>query len=328
MNFRSSDGPVDSWDRVVVEDWKLTSRETLGSDAGVWLEDPHGRRWLHKSVRVQPNHLDGEDWAEVATTAVAASLGIPAAKTRLSTRDGVNGSISLQINNPGTHDFVEGALFLLDILNVDVSDRPACKGPKQVRAGHSLDNIKQALQNVDPPERFGGPTHFTGFDVFAGYICLDMLVANRDRHEQNWAVLEPRLIGRNLQLAPSYDHGGAFGYNLQPAKRLELLHDAAKLRRWAGKGTAHRLHHTRPPGPTSLLDAALCALSMASPDAKTYWSDRIDGFDVGSFSTELPLAIPQSGGTSPPQMSDPVPTMITRLLEVNRRRFCDAIAQH
>lgn len=29
----------------------------------------------------------------------------------------------------------------------------------------------------------------TGFDVFVGYLLLDALVAKRDRHEQDWAVL-------------------------------------------------------------------------------------------------------------------------------------------
>lgn len=323
-DFNHLDKPL--WDRIDIDSWSITSREPVGSDAGEWLVDPSGRRWLHKTVRVQTTHVDGEDWAEVATTAVAKRLRIPAASTRLSSRGGINGSLSLQVNDPDTHDFIEGALLLLDALDVDVHDERAPSGPKLVRVGHSLENIRDALNDVMPPAAFEGPADFSAFDVFAGYLCLDTLVANRDRHEQNWAVLEPRLTGGSLELAPSYDHGSALGYNLTPARRRALLADDEDLKRWAAKGTAHRLQHTKPPGPPTLLDAALSALRLARPVAQRYWSEVVCDFDVGSFAGELPLAIPQAHGAASSQVSDPVPTMIARLLEINQRRFCDAIA--
>lgn len=314
------------WDRIDVSDWGISTRETVGSDAGEWLLDPSGRRWLHKRVRSHATHVDGEDWAEVATTNVADRLNVPAARTRLSSRRGVNGSISLQVNNPETHDFIEGTLLLLDVLEVDVHNSHESDGSTFVRIGHSLENIRAALNDVRPPSDFVGPADFSAFDVFAGYICLDALVANRDRHEQNWAVLEPRLTGGNLELAPSYDHGSALGYNLTPERRQRLLADADLLMRWVERGTAYRLEHKKPPGPLTLLDGAVSALKLASPAARTYWSDAVASLDVVDFSQQLPSAIPQADGAACPQVSDLVPTMITRLLEINQRRFCDAIA--
>lgn len=288
--------------------------------------DPSGRRWLHKRVRTHATHVDGEDWAEVATTAVADRLTVPAARTRLSSRRGVNGSISLQVNNPETHDFIEGTLLLLDVLNIDVQKSRKSGGSTFVRTGHSLENIKAALNGVRPPSTFVGPADFSAFDVFAGYICLDALVANRDRHEQNWAVLEPRLTGGDLELAPSFDHGSALGYNLTSEQRQRLLADTDRLMRWVERGTAYRLEHRKPPGPLTLLEAAVTALRLATPAARTHWSEAVASFDVADFSQQLPPAIPQADGAACPQVSDLVPTMITRLLEINQRRFCDAIA--
>jgi hypothetical protein len=52
-------------------------------------------------------------------------------------------------------------------------------------------------------------------DVFVGYILLDALVANQDRHHENWAAIRDC----ELRLAPTFDHGSGLARNLTDDKR-------------------------------------------------------------------------------------------------------------
>ncbi|MEI4273426.1 hypothetical protein TEK04_17025 [Klenkia sp. LSe6-5] len=70
-------------------------------------------------------------------------------------------------------------------------------------------------------------------DGIAGYLVFDAWIANLDRHEENWAVLQHR--DRSLSLAPSYDHGAALGSSLTEDVRRRLGTDPAQLERFAGK---------------------------------------------------------------------------------------------
>ncbi len=131
--------------------------------------------------------------------------------------------------------------------------------PNIIRPGHSLENIQLALHDVAPPPQAAAPPGVTGFDVFVSYLILDAVIANRDRHEQNWAVLSPLQRTGLLRLAPSYDHAGSLGYNLtdQGRERQEQRLDA-----WLRRGTAHRFEHVRH-SPPSLVDLAAQGVRMS-----------------------------------------------------------------
>lgn len=146
------------------------------------------------------------------------------------------------------------------------------------------------------------------------------LISNRDRHEQNWAVLEPTLGNAPLRLAPSFDHGSAFGYNMRPKTQQRFIHDQNYRQAWLERGTAHRLEHTKPPGPRTLIDVALAALDMATREAREHWRQVI-------FSFELDQAIEK---LEPARyiMSVPSYTVTIEMLKDNKRRFCDAVTSH
>lgn len=310
------------WDRVDVSDWPVSHIETAGSSKVVWLKHPgSGELWLHKSIHVPTNGVpQGEDWAEVVATQVGMLLGVPCADTRLCVRDGVRGSLSRSLILKGC-DLNEGGV-VLEAAGVPGyfrhTDRRKAEDPARPgvrRPGHSLANIQAALRDVEPPECFEGPGGCSGFDVFAGFMVLDALVANRDRHEQNWAVLRPRLTDHPERLAPSYDHGGSLGYNLSDDQRHRLSQHDSTLRKWAVKGTAHRFEHT-PPAQT-LVAVASAATTMCSSIAADWWRGRLSTLDLDSLHMVLARGI--SG------MSVPAATFSSRLLELNLRRLRDAI---
>lgn len=329
-----STGPVDNGSRdtvgvlqrlgqrIDVSGWEVLRVEQGGTTPTLWLRQTGTKvPWLHKHSKLPSTGLrQGEDWAEVTATQVANLLGVPCAETMLCTRDGRPGSVSRSVKLPG-YDLNDGSVIL------EVAGAPGyfphIEGAKAVdparpevrRPGHTLANIRLALAGVLAPEVFIGPSALSGFDVFAGYLILDALVANQDRHEQNWAVLTPQLLGPQPQLAPSYDHGGSLGYQLTDSKREPRLTSHSMLEVWAMKGRAHRFEHV-PPAPT-LVDHAAAALKMCSCEATQWWRQQLANLDLAPLHEAL--------GAGVPGMSVAAATFTSKLLDLNLRRLQDAI---
>ena len=80
----------------------------------------------------------------------------------------------------------------------------------------------------------------------ASYAILDGLIANTDRHHENWMFFY-HLERRSYQLAPSYDHGSSLGRELQDVSRrvsrsrLDILASGRVLNYLLG-GAAHVLY--------------------------------------------------------------------------------------
>ena len=66
------------------------------------------------------------------------------------------------------------------------------------------------LADVKPPSNWQQqiPAIDTGAKLFVGYMMLDCLVNNSDRHDHNWGVMA---VGDSLELIPSFDHGLSLG---------------------------------------------------------------------------------------------------------------------
>ncbi|QKW32477.1 hypothetical protein HUT17_04920 (plasmid) [Nocardiopsis flavescens] len=312
------------WKRIDVSLWYDHGTEPSGSSGGKWLEEPETERWwLYKETCIPTNGYEqGEDWAEVIATRIAQCLGVPCAPTALCELQGRRGSLSRSIL-PAGYDLWEGRVVLEDarvpgflrfIPGEQVRDPDR---PHIYRPGHNLTNIRAALQEVDAPEGFeGSPRQGRAFDVFVGYTLLDALIANCDRHDQNWAVLEPQLDSLPRMLAPTYDHGSSLGYNLKDTKRSHCLEDGEALKRWANKGTAHRYEHTRPA--KTLVEHAAAALNMGSDETKQWWIKQLQKLDLSDVLTPL-----KEGKI--PEMSSKSVMLVAALLELNLRRLQDAI---
>jgi hypothetical protein len=275
-----------AWEQVNASDWEVWEIEQSGSTEATWLLEPStGERWLHKDTKIPSNGVEqGEDWSEVVSTQVAHRLGVPCAPTRLCIRAGRRGSLSRSILPKG-HDLWEGAV-VLETAGVpgffrQIEGGPPAEDPQRPgvrRPGHSLNNIKAALAGVVPPPGFEGPDGLTAFDVFAGYMVLDALIANPDRHEQNWARLTPRLQTLPEALSPSYDHASSLGHNLQDPGRQRCLGDPARLEKWATKGRAGRFEHL-PPAPT-LAEHAANAVEMCTDEGAHWLRQQLHTLDL------------------------------------------------
>ncbi len=253
------------------------------------------RAQLHPTMATQGHHDPsqwggtGEDWAEVVSTQVGTRLGVPCAQTRLCIRNGRRGSISLSVI-PAGYDLVEAYVELASVegyvRHLEGAPAKDSERPNVKRPGHTLANIRKVLNDVTAPPSFEGPPDLNAYDVFIGYLIFDALVANRDRHEQNWAILSPQLLTNPRYISPSYDHGGSLGYNLDDRKRERLLEQHGGIMAWAERGTAWRFEHTDA-APT-LVRHAHVGLATCSRAGAHWWKERLRAVSLDSICRDLP----------------------------------------
>lgn len=300
--------------------WQMKLAEQLGSNAPTWCTPPDSNeRWLFKPIKQRSdNRRNYDDCSELIAFRLATILRIPAARVKLATAPeglipGVCGP-GIVSRNVAHQDegwtWVTGDARILRTLNQLVD--------RTTRQGHTVEVIHDCLQGVRPPlEASDNMQQFSGFDVFCGYLILDALIANQDRHEQNWAVLERIDESEAPRLAASYDHGASLGFNQTDERLEQILATPGEVERFAAKGKAVRLDDLDG-RKLSLVDAACRGLAAASPPARAHWQSVIKEFkgaDLWAKLEDLKLKV-----------STPRATFIQQLIEENHRRLKDAAA--
>ncbi len=303
--------------RVVdVGGWAVIQPEPEGRSGKEWLRErgtpleatTRERDWLFKPAVVQENgQRQGGYWAEKIVAELGRLLGVPCAEVDLAVRDGISGSVSRNVA-PDGWNLVPGYVLLS-------AELPDYTGGERLpgRPGHSIGNIVTVLSGCGPPPGFDG---LDAVGVFAGFLMLDALVANQDRHDRNWAVLDRADAPVPRLLAASYDHTSSLGFNLVDTARRRILDDPYGIERWAGRGRAGQFEHdaTAPSTVRTLVDLAREALGRAGPAAEQYWLGRLRDLDqtaVGGVVADVP------------GLSDHTATFILKLLATNRRRLTD-----
>ena len=185
--------------------------EQLGSKPKFWVL-MEGQRWLFKEAR--PN--TGEDWAEKAAAEIARAMGISAAEVELAEYNGKVGCISCNFIDV---DAGEALVHGNEIMAWKVTGYDKTKIFRQ--ADHTIENIQLAIRAL---------SEFADTDVvlaeLAGYMVLDGLIGNTDRHHENWGLRLHSPVAhqtRVLSAAPSFDHASSLGRELLDTRRAELL---------------------------------------------------------------------------------------------------------
>ena len=271
---------------IDVTHWPVVGDESRGTKPKRWLRHPEtGCRWLMKdtteSVRGDgTRHWKGDDWSERAASAVAVRLGLPAARTELAFRQQAEspalGVISLSVlaasgsGGPGTEELIDGN----QLLRHPVVGRD--------RSRYTLGAIADALRGVAAPAGLSGDlSDLRAWDVFVGYLILDAVIGNTDRHEENWAVI---VHGGDRSLAPTFDHASCLGFMLDDDQRLSRLR--TRDRGFTPEAYADR---ARTPFATKLHPVAVAKQAMAMSDKRAgdLWLDRCS--DVNRLAEPLSL---------------------------------------
>lgn len=199
--------------------------EQLGSKPKFWFRIPGDvQPWLFKFTREKT----GEDWSEKIASELAKLLNIPAAQVELATFMDKRGCASRSfVETKKGFELIHGSEVMAGrILGYE-------KEKQWGQSDHSIENIIAAVEQIFPSYR-----QTQNLRTLAGYIVLDALICNTDRHHDNWGLL--RRIGSKKKtvhsVAPSFDHASSLGRELLDERRRLILLDRQGLERYVLRG--------------------------------------------------------------------------------------------
>lgn len=297
-------------DSTVATTWSVIRPEQGGQDRDkLWVAEasdaPRHEQWLWKPQRTTDDGSVAQtnDVSEVVASRIAGQLGLPAADCRYAALGDQPGVISKNVA-PRGFELHDGATYLTSVEGYERGEEMFDSRGRQIGRirldrGYTLAAVQEVLEGVSGPP---GLEELSAFQVFAGYLVLDALIANTDRHPKNWALLEDTSGARLL--APTFDHGSALGAGLTDEKRANVDID-----RWCGRGVAKPFEDSK----QTLVDLAMEAVSTS--DSGT-WIERVGSLDHDVI--QHILEAPDG------RMSVPTATFVEKVLTTNQRRLTSA----
>jgi hypothetical protein len=280
--------------------------EALGTKPKFWYSDADNRLTLYKEGR--PG--SGEHWAEKICCGICSALELPHADYELAEWRGRKGVVSPTFVPDGGR-LVFGNELLAKMI-------PDYAHTRRFRARQHTVRLVMAvtgMRAVQYPLGYHAPAGFrSASDVFAGYLLLDALVANQDRHHENWGIIIAQ--NQEVMLSPTFDHASSLGRNEGDEERLRRLNTRDKgssLAHYAGRASSAFYPLPSSTKPLTTLEA-FAEAARISPHAARYWRDRLAAIsmhEIESIVEQVPTV----------EMSGPARRFAVRLMEINRDRI-------
>ncbi|RRD04701.1 hypothetical protein EII34_09155 [Arachnia propionica] len=281
-----------------VENHGDSTDEQMGSKKKFWFSSDESR-WLFKYVRLNDCGELGEDWAECLVHVVARLLDLPSACVCLAKEGGRRG-VAIKRVHGAEEQLVHGNELLAE--GVEGYDKAEARNQL-----YTVENIHRSLQGFPAPEPY---SCWSAFDLFAGYLMMDALVAACDRHHENWGLIQDG-SGRRW-LAPTFDHGNALGFAVRMEDVTRLLKDEAELVKWVRKGR-NRYFRARP------VEVAAEAFRLIAQKPREYLEGRLHDLDTGDVAVA-------TRGMPEEVLSEERARLAIKIIETNRRRLSDAFS--
>lgn len=199
--------------------------EQLGSKPKFWFRmQGDNQPWLFKFTRENT----GEDWSEKIASEIAHLLEIPAAMVELAKFMGKRGSASRSfVETDKGFGLIHGSEVLAGrVLGYE-------KSKQWHQSNHCINNIISAVEQT-----FTLRQRRQQLRTLAGFIVLDAIICNTDRHHDNWGLLRGP-FGRGKarhQVAPSFDHASSLGRELGEERRKATMLDPKGIERYVMRG--------------------------------------------------------------------------------------------
>jgi len=248
--------------------------EQLGTKEKFWFRFKGGNvKWLFKYSRGDT----GEHWSEKATEELCKALGIPHVKYEMAIMKGRKAVVSPNIV-PDTCRMIMGN----EVLHKDSPSNypePVTGNQQFVRVKeHTIKRVLGCLDisDISPPRGWEVSKTLNAGDVFCGYILLDALISNQDRHHENWAIV----IDSETQekyLCETYDHAASLGRELLDKERKERLvtkDNNRKIDKFVRKARCELFRLKTDKKPMLTTDAFFEAVKDRS-SAKDYWLGKL-----------------------------------------------------
>ncbi|MBI1422100.1 MAG: phosphatidylinositol kinase [Gammaproteobacteria bacterium] len=300
---------------ITVPDDASTQLEQLGTKAKFWYRDDNNNSMLFKQGRPGT----GENWSEKVCCEICKKLNLPHAEYNFAAYRGVIGVITpnfvpencrLILGNELLSKFVEGY------------DTTQTYSTSQ----HTLRRVIALLKLLSSaPNRFAlhepidwVMPHQVGnvIGIFVGYLLLDALVGNQDRHHENWGIITSPESG--LTLTPTFDHASSLGRNETDENRLARLNSKDHLR-----SVEHYVSRARSgfyPSTSSrkayTTMEAFAEIAKMNSNACRYWLEQLRLMQRIDFDHIL-AEVPNS------EISDVAREFALRMLDTNKSRILD-----
>lgn len=287
-----------------------TQLEQMGTKQKNWYEDEHGLPILFKEGRPGT----GDNWAEKACCEIARLLGLPHAEYDFAILEGRQGVITPSIVPQGGRLILGNEILARAFANENYDST--------ANNQHTLKRVAASLRHrsTSTPLGWRCPADVgDAFGVFIGYLLLDALVGNQDRHHENWGLI--RTASGALYLAPTYDHASSLGRNEIDQNRIDRLttKDAGHTVAYYAQRARSSLYETRLSNkPLTTLDAFIHAAKI-DPYASQYWLRRLRSIDPVLFKEEILEKIPSDW------ISQPAIDFAYAILTINRNRLLGLI---
>lgn len=263
-----------------------TQPEHMGSKEKFWATEANtGRQLLFKFSRTGT----GEHWSEKIAAEIAGALGVPHANVELGMFDGRDISVTESLLKDG-----ESLIHGNELLSEASSTYPT-NGSNYRMQQHTLESVRNALRRaVVPP--LSSAVNLDAFGMFVGYLMLDALIGNTDRHHENWAVIATGSgQSRSLALCPSYDHASSLGRELLDIKRSAKLEAKDSLRNVGAycRKARSAFFDTAEARKAMRCIAAFDRACELAPSAASYWTGQLSKCPA-SFATDIVRRVPES----------------------------------
>ena len=262
--------------------------EQLGTKPKFWFAARDGALMLFK----EGFPGSGEHWAEKVACEVAAGLDLPHAHYDLAVCDGRFGVVSPNMVPRRGRLILGNELLARVFTEYDQSPPYRC-------SQHTLSRVMTVLRAslIGPPLGWECPTEVDGAPgVFVGYLMLDALIGNQDRHHENWGLL--KVAGGGLTLAPTFDHASSLGRNESDEVRTERLATRDRGRSVAAYVLRARsgLYKTKTSDKAMTTMDAFRNAAAWHPAAAGYWRQRLDALVPAALEAII-LSLPTSAAT-------------------------------
>jgi hypothetical protein len=195
-----SDFPI-----ITVAPESVLESEQLGTKDKFWFisDDEHlGKsQWLFKF----PTSGTGQHWAEKIACEIAKQMRILTPRVELAVFEGARGSATENFTKDG-YELFHGNQILAGFEPDYQTDQ------RWHQNDHTIGRIFDAIGAIF----LDSGAARKAADQMGGYLVLDALICNVDRHHENWGILRKFTPdGIRGRLAPSYDHASSLGRELR-----------------------------------------------------------------------------------------------------------------
>lgn len=247
-----------------------TAMEQRGTKEKFWYKDlENGKAFLFKVGRQNT----GENWAEKVASELCDALDIPHASYELAHNGIHQGVISESFVPEGFRLALGNELLTRSIDGYD--------GEKKYHSRqHTLRLVETYIDtkklNIQLPNGWKAPAGIQKpSEVFVGYLMLDALISNQDRHHENWGLV---VSDTDLFLTPSFDHAASLGMNETDATReskLRTSDEGNSIDQYVARARSALYQSTSSKKPLKTIEAFMRA-AQNNKAAATHWLQMLD----------------------------------------------------